>query len=177
MRIGRRKPEASFGIKTMGFLGWIFFIIFGGRLIRFLIRSFSNSSKEDPRQDEYRSFRENTEEEMRNRAEEQARQEAYRKWQEELYRRYRESQYQYQRQQQQGGYYQQNGYQNTYQPRPSDPKLDEVRRMYGHPKTLEELDDKQRELRKKYHPDNYNGDSSMFILVDQVHDELERMMR
>lgn len=32
-------------------------------------------------------------------------------------------------------------------------------------------------FRVNYHPDNYNGDSSMFILVDQVHDELERQLR
>lgn len=160
----------------MHVLGLIFFLIFGGRLIRFIIRALGHSSQEH--EGETRNPYENMNQESQ--ADRDARQEAYRKWQEEVYRRYRESQYQYQQQQQQNNqYYQQgySGYQNTYQPRPSDPKLEEVRRMYGHPLTLDELEDKQRELRKKYHPDNYNGDSRMFILVDQVHDELERQMR
>ena len=134
----------------MSFLGVLFFLIFGGRLIRFLIRSFNNSVQDHGR--ESRGPYENTNHDSQ--ADREAQQEAYRKWQEEVYRRYRESQYQYQQQQQQqqyNQYYQQgySGYQNTYQPRPQDPKLEEVRRMYGHPLTLDELDDKQRELRKK----------------------------
>ena len=160
----------------MHVLGLIIFLIFGGRLIRLLFRAFGRSLQNH--EDENRNPYENLNQQQ-SQAEREAQQEAYRKWQEEVYRRYRESQYQYQQQQQNNQYYQQgySGYQNTYQPRPQDPKLEEVLRMYGHPLTLDELDDKQRELRKKYHPDNYNGDSSMFILVDQVHDEIERNMR
>ena len=158
----------------MHFLGVIFFLIFGGRLIRFLIHTFGNSVQD--REEAERRYREQQNQQNQQNQTNQDAQEAYRRWQEEMYRRYRESQYQYQQQRQQYNQYYQ-GYQNTYQPRTVDPKLEEVRRMYGHPLTLDELDDKQRELRKKYHPDNYNGDSSMFILVDQVHDELERNMR
>ena len=169
----------------MNIIGLLVFLIFGGRLIRFLIRSFSHSINDDHEEERRGPYGQSTDN-RQNQTDpyEEARREAYRKWQEEVYRHYRESQNQYQYRGQQGyqnysGYGQgaYSGYQNPQSAKPSDPKLDEVRRMYGHPRTLDELDDKQRELRKKYHPDNYNGDSSMFILVDQVHDELERMMR
>jgi Sec-independent protein translocase protein TatA len=159
----------------MHFLGVIFFLIFGGRLIRFLIRTFGSSLQD--REEAERRYREQQNQQNQQDQTNQDAQEAYRRWQEEMYRRYRESQYQYQQQQQQYNQYYRQTYRNTAPSRPEDPKLTEVRRMYGHPQTLDELDDKQRELRKKYHPDNYNGDSSMFILVDQVHDELERNMK
>ena len=167
----------------MGILGWIVFIIFGGRLIRLIINSISRSVKDEHQTDQRGPYDNRFENRQTSDPDEEARKEAYRKWQEEVYRRYREAQnqYQYRGQQtyQQYDRYRQGygGYQNTQSPKPYDPKLEEIRRMYGHPLTLDELDDKQRELRKKYHPDNYNGDSSMFILVDQVHDELELRMK
>ena len=170
---------------------FLFIIIFF--IARTVIRSLG--SRHDQEHDNTNRYGSNRWEDRKNQQSQDEAQEAYRRWQEEIYRRYRESQNQYREGQftgqnngysQYGGYSQgayngyQNrygGYQNTSSPRPYDPKKEEVRRMYGHPRTLDELDDRQRELRKKYHPDNNNGDSSMFILVDQVHDEIERNMR
>ena len=175
----------------MHVLAFLVFVIFGGRLIRALFRFFGRSLQDQDRNNYYRNDQQSRNDQQAQQSAEEA-QEAYRRWQEEIYRRYRESQNQYQNQGQ-NQYQNQYGGQQSYQqygrygqgaygyqtPRPNvrDPKLDEVRRMYGHPATLDELDDRQRELRKKYHPDNNNGDASMFILVDQVHDELERTLR
>ena len=172
----------------MSLLKLLVLIFIGGRLIRFFVNTFSRSPKNDEQRDNSSgTYGQNAQ--HQSNADEEARRQAYRKWQEEMYRRYQQSQQQYQEQArnpygrqysyQNYGYNGQNygGYQQNQRQPSYDPKLEEVRRMYGHPRTLDELDDRQRELRKKYHPDNNNGDSSMFILVDKVHDEIEMQMK
>ena len=81
----------------MHVLAFLFFIIFGGRLIRSLFRFFGRSLQDQDRDAQYRDDQQSRNDRQTQQSAEEA-QEAYRRWQEEIYRRYRESQNQYQNQ-------------------------------------------------------------------------------
>ena len=71
----------------------LIFIFVGGRLIRFLVNTFSGSAKKDGEKDNASGPYGQTTQNQSN-ADEEARRQAYRKWQEEMYRRYQQSQQQ-----------------------------------------------------------------------------------
>ena len=80
----------------MTLLKLLVIIVFGGRLIRFIINSINRSQKNDRGETQRNAY--DSRFENQTDADEEARRRAYRMWQEEVYRRYRESQNQYQNQ-------------------------------------------------------------------------------